>query len=192
MKATIFALALAGAVSVASASSLTLYDTGVNSASLPLGPLGLDSHFTVPVWPIFNIVTPNAAVAFHGSPLWTANTATADWISAAQTSSGFLPGIDHAYGLYTYQEAFTVATAGAYNFTGDWAADNCGAIAVDGGSATMFSASGTTIGGGANATCSASLLNFENTTPFSFTVTLATGTNTLDFSVFNTGAPGDR
>jgi hypothetical protein len=192
MKTTPLALMLALATSLASAQTITstLYDTGVNGSGTPYASVGqLDSPFTVIAAPT-GISGPQNAYSFANSYYYHSGTAigtaTADWISAGTLAPGTsTPTFDQGVGLYTYQEAVTASGAGTFTFTGDWATDNCGTIAVNGRAVT---GTGTTIGGGARSACNAAAYSyFETPTKFSFTVALKGGINYLDFDVWNTG-----
>jgi PEP-CTERM motif-containing protein len=181
MKAAIAVLALATATSAASAATITgLYNTGVDAQGntlpyqgrLSIGPP--ESHFTVTT-----PTGPSTAVTFS-YPTYFANTATADWISV------FSPGtstLDFGVGAYTYQEQITSSVAATYSFTGDWGADNCGSISVNGAS---VSGTGTLIGSVSPSCSRADWGHFERPTTFSFDATLNAGLNTLDFNVWNT------
>lgn len=193
MKATPLALMLALATAAASAQTITstLYDTGVNGSGTPFSSVGqLDSAFTVTVAPT-GISAPQDAYSYFVTGFYYHNgtaigTTTADWINGGTVAAGATtPTFDLGVGLYTYQEAVTTSGAGTFTFTGDWATDNCGTIAVNG---SAVAGTGTTIGGGASSACNAAVGNFETPTKFSFTVALKSGTNFLDFDVWNTGA----
>jgi hypothetical protein len=181
MKAAIAVLALATATSATNAATITgLYNTGVGAqrSALPyqgrlsIGPS--ESHFSVTT-----PTGPSTAVMFS-YPTYFANTATADWISV------FTPGtstLDFDVGAYTYQEQITSNVAATYTFTGDWGADNCGSISVDGAS---VSGTGTHIGSVGPSCSGHDWGHFERPTAFSFDATLNAGSNTLDFNVYNT------
>jgi len=98
----------------------------------------------------------------------------AGWISGIQGSA--------PVGSYTYQEQFTVAAADVYTFTGEWGVDNCGVISVDGAPVV---GTGTSIGFASGACSGSDLSNFQMPTKFSFTASLAKGTNYIDFKVDN-------
>jgi hypothetical protein len=189
MKAAILVLAFAAATSIASASNIALCDTGVSNCATetPDPTLGaLDSNFTVTMAPGGSANGYIAAVFFmagyyHGTNPY--GTGSADWIT---TESGTTGANDTAVGLYEYQDAFSVTKAGTYTFTGDWGADNCGAIEVNG---MAVAGTNTTLGGGAVSTCKAVAANFDAPHAFAFTLNLSSGTNYLDFNVWNSGGP---
>jgi len=125
-----------------------------------------------------------AATYYAGS--YIAGTTTAHWITTA-TGPTASPTFASAIGLYIYRETITTSGAGTFTFTGNWATDNCGTILVNNG-ASAISGSGTTIGGGAVTGCSTTnTAYFTALTPFSFTVMLNAGANTLQFNVWNSG-----
>ena len=190
MKAAVLILALAAATSAATITS-TLYDTGVNGTGTPFTTLGAaDSHFTITAEPAGTGTPPFDAVTTYVGGYYASGTSigttSADWISTA-----YGPGstLDTAVGLYNYEETVVTSGAGTFMFTGDWGTDNCGTITVNGGSSPI-AGTGTTIGGGAMAGCSTTNTSYFNTpTAFSFTVNLNSGTNSLDFNVWNSGGP---
>lgn len=148
-----------------------LYNTGVSADGTALLPQGaLD-----PAW---SITSPGglSVMAFR-FPVYFPNVAgnnPAGWVSGIQ---GVAP-----VGDYTYQEQFTAMAAGTYTFTGVWGVDNCGVISVDG---TSVSGTGTSIGFPFDTCSSSDLGHFQTPTHFSFTATLTTGINDIDFRVYN-------
>jgi uncharacterized protein (TIGR03437 family) len=125
------------------------------------------------------------AVTYYASS-YIAGTTTAHWITTA-TGPTASPTFASAIGLYIYRETITTSAAGTFTFTGNWATDNCGTILVNNG-ASAISGTGTTIGGGAVTGCSTTnTAYFTALTPFSFTVMLNAGANTLQFNVWNSG-----
>jgi len=185
MKASVLILVLMVATSAASAGTITstLCDTGVATGcagEVALTPINgaVDSNFTITTAP----TTGTYYALTYYNAFYLADTTTADWITTASgpTTS---PTLASAVGLYNYQETITTNGPGMFTFTGDWATDNCGTILVNGSGIT---GTGTTIGGGAAAGCSSTNLSyFQSLTAFSFTVTLNSGTNYLDFNVWN-------
>jgi hypothetical protein len=193
MKATILIFALAAATSAASAATITstLCDTGVVTgcaSETPLAAATSDGNFMVtadpgvgtPPFPADTITSLSFGyLSSGGNPI---GTATADWIT---TGTGTPPTDATALGLYNYQETITTSGAGTFTFTGAWATDNCGTILVNNGSSAI-TGTGTTIGGGAVTGCSTTISSyFSAVTSFSFTVALNSGTNFLDFNVWN-------
>src|SRR5580693_7597391 len=180
MKLTILMLAVAAAAAGASTITSNLCNTGVVAGCATETPLAalngaVDSNFTT------NSGT--YAVTYYASS-YIAGTTTAHWITTA-TGPTASPTFASAIGLYIYRETITTSAAGTFTFTGNWATDNCGTILVNNG-ASAISGTGTTIGGGAVTGCSTTnTAYFTALTPFSFTVMLNAGANTLQFNVWN-------
>jgi uncharacterized protein (TIGR03437 family) len=182
MKLTILVLALATSAAGASTITSDLCNTGVVagcSGEVALTALNgaVDSNFTTN--------TGTYAITFYTSA-YIAGTTTAHWITTA-TGPTTSPTLASAIGLYTYRETITTSGPGTFTFTGDWATDNCGTILVNNGSSAI-AGTGTTIGGGAVTGCSTTnTAYFTSRTAFSFTVTLNSGANSLEFNVWNSG-----
>lgn len=186
MKRLILGLALATATSAADASSLTLYDTGLDTSGQPYTSTGnQDTHYSVVASPTGNDQaaprTTFISSYFHAgaNPI---GTASASWITAVPNGA---VGSDQALGVFDFQQVFNVAVAGTYSFSGSWGTDNCGSILINGSAA---GGTGTTILGGATASCSVTNSGgFSALHTFSFAATLSAGTNKLDFDVYNSG-----
>lgn len=158
---------------MAHASAIAIYNTGVDNSNTVLPGGSSDSHYTITASddPNFPVTVPSPAIV-AASPLpsqWIADTSTSAWdsIRADATSGG-------AVGSYTYETTFSLAGLDPSTATlaGQWATDNGAAMYLNGNLVD---------------TLSIGMKEFTMWTAFSIpSGDFVSGTNTLDFVVQNT------
>lgn len=173
------AVALLGGGQVARGDPITLFNTGVNGAGMPLpnGTIG-DPHYTLISTPggTSTLLVRTSAGGFPIPP-WLGDNPTSAWIGPNND-----PFLDGPQGLYTYRTTFTLpanANLATASITGQWAADNdLIQILINGVNAPQTN------------------LPFidpqfseprplDSFTPFSITSGFVAGLNTLDFVINN-------
>ena len=177
MKASFLILAVA-AGSIA-ASAAPIFNTGVNAGGTPAAGGSGEIHYSVngPGGNPYTTTVVASNPGWYSVPPGTIGTSTANWITG--DTSAFPFGEQQALaGLYTYTYLGGFTGTG---ISGNWAADNCGSIIVDGAAAV---GTGTTIGGGANAGCVPTVAAFQSLTAFNIGG-LSNGPHTLAFQVWN-------
>ncbi|HEY3740685.1 MAG TPA: PEP-CTERM sorting domain-containing protein [Bryobacteraceae bacterium] len=168
MKHTLLILAVAAASTVANAG--VIQSTGVGTYTFT-GP-GATSGTAVDV-----TSNPGWLDTSGGANAPAFGTLGADWIGVAANGQG----VD---GLYTYTYTFTSAGSTPFEFTGNWAVDNCGQILIDGVAAT---GTGTSIG--SVGSCVTQTSNYQSLTAFDAVGSLVAGTtHTVQFQIANVGA----
>ncbi len=152
---------------VCSAGTITLFNTGTDASNLALvGANGtVDPHYTV-------VETGQSAVTFFTAG-YLSETANSRWIS--ETADGSTP-VNPA----TFRLSFNLTGVDptTVTITGNWAADNCGHVLLNG-----------TTEVGIIPVCN-SATSFNTFTAFSLNSGFVSGANTLDFVLTNTGGPG--
>ena len=147
-------------------SSINVFNTGqgLGGAALPVGQI--DPHYSLVSAPSG---VPLTAITTTPNPAWTANTATADWITPTGNANVSLP-----VGNYDYRTTFNLAglNPSTATLSGSWTSDNNACIELNGVNTGICT--GTT--------------GFGSLVPFSLTSGFVAGVNTLDFVVTN--APG--
>jgi PEP-CTERM motif len=146
--------------------SIVVFNTG-ESGGVAQTVGQTDTHYSLISAPA-NV--PLTAIATARNGAWTANTATADWISPGSSGATSWP-----VGNYDYQTTFDLSglNPSTAQLSGSWASDNNGCIFLNGantGDCTGFAA-------------------FGSLTAFSITSGFVSGVNTLDFEVTNGGGP---
>jgi hypothetical protein len=147
--------------------SIAVFNTGESSSGPALATGQADPHYSLISAPAG---VPLTAITTAPNAVWTANTATADWIGTVNGGA-----LSSAVGNYDYQTTF--------NLTGDipstallsglWTSDNQGCIFLNGTN------TGDCTGGAA----------FGSLQSFSITSGFISGANTLDFVIVNGGGP---
>lgn len=155
------------AATLCSASSIVLFNSGTTNSDVALsgGNGVLDPHYTV-------AETKQNAVTFFNVGYYPEDT-TARWIS--ELADGTTPVNPATFRLLFDLTGLDPATA---SLTGNWAADNCGHVTLNG-----------TATAGLIPFCNTST-SFNSLTAFSFNSGFVAGVNTLDFVMSNTGGPG--
>ncbi len=155
------------AATLCSANTITLFNSGTNSSDVALsGSNGtVDTHYSV-------VETLQNAVTFFQAGYYPED-ATARWI--AEAADGTTAANPATFRLLFDLTGLNPATA---NITGNWAADNCGHVALNGGTL-----------GGIIPFCNTAT-SFNTLTAFSFNSGFVSGVNTLDFILSNTGGAG--
>ena len=150
------------------ADAIIISNTGESGPGGPALPVGVtDPHYQLisapPTVPLTAITTaPNGA--------WTANTATADWISPGASGNLGWPAGDYDYRTTFDLTGLDPSTA---QLSGKWTSDNNGCLFLNGtstGSCTSFT-------------------NFGSFISFSITSGFQAGINTLDFKISNGSGP---
>lgn len=175
--AVLVALAMAG---VASATPITIFNTGVDGAGAALPDGSVDPHWRIVAGTVA-FPGPNAYVSNAGYPIppWVANTASSKWISPAADANQEFGVFD----TYVFQTTFDLTgfIPGSASLSGQWASDN---------QTLEIRLNGVNILGAPN--CADSTLDvscFTTFDPFSITGGFVAGVNTLDFVVLNGGGP---
>lgn len=155
------------AATLCSASTITLFNSGTNASDVALSGLNgvTDPHYTV-------VQTGLSAVTFFSTGYYPEDT-TARWIS--ENADGTTPINPGTFRLVFDLTGMDPATA---TLSGNWAADNCGNVKLNGSVTT-----------GLIPFCNTST-SFNTLTAFSFNSGFVAGLNTLDFSLTNSGGPG--
>lgn len=133
------ALAFIAAQGHATAAAITLFNTGVDGAGVPLanGPLSIDPHYVISLNPDvlagadgLTHLPDETAYPIVAGP-WVANTLTAKWVGPRFNNiAGSAPG------LYRYTTTFTLppgAVLSSATISGLWAFDDGGSNPADGG-----------------------------------------------------------
>ena len=147
--------------------SITIFNTGESSGGPALATGQTDSHYSLISAPAG---VPLSAIATVPNGAWTANTATADWISPG--SSG---GSNWPVGNYDYRTTFNLTgeNPSTAQLSGSWTSDNDGCIYLNGTN------TGDCVG----------FASFGSLHSFSITSGFVSGVNTLDFIIDNGGGP---
>ena len=147
--------------------SVTIFNTGESSGGPALATGHTDSHYSLISAPTGVTL---AAITTVPNAAWTANTATADWISPGSSGNSSWP-----VGNYDYQTTFDLTgdIPSTASLSGLWTSDNQGCIFLNGTS------TGDCTGGAA----------FGSLQSFSITSGFISGVNTLDFVIVNGGGP---
>ncbi|GGY22648.1 PEP-CTERM sorting domain-containing protein [Paludibacterium paludis] len=157
--------------------ALTCAAFGANAATLSVGNTGVDgSQWSYSV----NNGAFTAAQSVAGNafpfPYWAANTSTSSWVSTRSSYSDV--GSDLQNTAYTFRTSFNLASGfdpHSLSLNGRWMADNTGlSILVNGQSIAQAAMPGTGNGEG-----------FRGWTDFALGGNFRTGTNTVDFVVYN-------
>ena len=145
-----------------------LFDTGVDNSNALLPYGSLDPHYTLTAAPGFTV--PRGTVVYNPSSYtfynWVANTANSQWIGLQSSANYFSAGL-YAYDITFDLTGLNPATA---VITGQWAADNGGAIFLN-GTNTGITDSDRSV--------------FNHSTPFTISSGFVSGVNTLEFQVTN-------
>jgi hypothetical protein len=159
------------------ASTISLFNTGVDSSGTPLAGGTFDPHWSIISGP--GITTPVEAVVLtnqhpHGNYVSSPNS---QWVWANASGDA---GINSPY---TLQLTFDLSgfNPGAATLSGFWAADNFGSILLNGSSP---------IGTGTFDLPGDSSSNFNSFHAFTITGGFTAGINTLDFVITDDGNPG--
>jgi hypothetical protein len=162
-------------IASAQTTQITLFNTGVDSSSVPLTPLGsVDPHWSI-VPPSPGYTTPASAFTLSSPNGAYVQSASSEWIWL--NSAGHTPVNAFSPNYYFRQTFFlppgsNLATA---FITGSWGVDNGGVIQLNGVSATGV---GTALTGGLTG-------NFTQFHTFTINSGFVLGLNTLDFKVNN-------
>ena len=169
------AIFLGFGLSPSAQASVLLYNTGVSSEGIPLGPSESDAHWSIIYGP--DITEPISPVTlFEQNPFGLyAQSTGSRWIWA--NDSGLGPP-DQFYGFRLTFYISSIAEASTLYITGDWTVDNEGGILLNGDVP-----SGTGV---------FELFSDNHGTFHSFSITsgFIVGTNTLDFNIVDRGFPG--
>jgi hypothetical protein len=156
----------------ASAASIALFNTGVDSTGAVLPNGAMEQHYTLVGYAATQYpATPRVATSANGFPIgpWLGDNSASAWVGP--NTDGSLNGYA---GAYDYQLTFSLAglNPATASIIGQWASDDQGTdILINGVSTGAF------VGG------------FSAFSPFSITSGFVAGTNTLDFLVYNDGGP---
>jgi hypothetical protein len=157
-------LAVALSMSLGSAATINVYNTGVDDSHVILPATTVDPHY--------GQISPTASafvLASPASPPWIANSSTSQWIGP-DTASGS--------GAYTVVYRTTFDLTGLNPATavlnGNWAVDDAGNNILINGTSTGITTS----------------FAYNAFTPFTISSGFVSGVNTLDFQWTNTGGPG--
>jgi len=154
-----------------------LFDTGVDALGSALGDGAVDPHYTLvasadPAYP------GPAAISAQPIPsgFWVANDGTSRWIAPAANEGYPVGAPPHPAGTYTFRLTFDLTgfDPTATVVSGTWAADNSGAVHLNG------AATGNAVGG------------FSALVPFSVGTGFVPGLNHLDFVVTNIPSGGSN
>jgi hypothetical protein len=108
------------------ATPITVYNTGVDSAGVPLLDNAIDPHYTLSGVGAAAGQGPDAIVATGsaGFPIgpWIADDTISAWITPAANTEG--PGATDGTAIYQYLTAFTTPASGTVTITGLQATDN--------------------------------------------------------------------
>jgi len=179
VKASILAVGLVFCGSSAAlATSITLFNTGVNSSGSPLtdGTLG-DPHYTLQSVPAGSTSTIRVRTSAGGYPVtpgtYIGDDGLSNWIGPNNDSA-----LDGQVGNYDYRTTFDLTgfNLASVSITGGWSTDNVGTEIVLNGTNT----------GAATTAFNQFATGFA---PFSITSGFVPGINTLDFIVNNAGGP---
>jgi len=147
------------------------FNTGVDDSHNVLAQGDIETHYTVSDLWYGGTVTQYVETSSQGWPIapngpWLGDDTSSRWIGPGDQSSPF---------YYDYQTTFTLTDYEAARafITGRWSTDDYGFDILINGQSTGQSAA-----------------NFVDWYDFSITSGFVTGTNTLDFIVYNTGGPG--
>lgn len=158
-------LSASSQLSVSAATIPGLFNTGVDGAGVALA--GGDG-VTDPHW---MVVGGSNALTFFRPGDYLAENSGSRWVNPNGVIAD--PGPSYVLRLQFDLTGFQVATA---TINGNWGADNCGLVRLNGGPP-----SGDTTGDCGNAA------NFQSLTPFSFSSGFVEGINTLELDVVNFG-----
>lgn len=165
------ALVAAPAFAQATPGFFNLYNTGVDDSHHVLANGAAETHYVVNDLWYGGTVNQYAMTSAFGYPIdpngpWLADNTKSDWIGPTNQSDSF---------YYDYQTTFTLTgyEAARASIAGRWSTDDYG---ID------ILLNGQSLGIGAG--------NFTSWYNFNITSGFVTGTNTLDFLVYNTGGPG--
>jgi hypothetical protein len=164
----LLALILTSSTGVTSASTILIFNTGVNPAGTPLPNGAVDPHYVLSSTDA-TAPGPNALVV-NPAAGWTNNTATSKWISQTAGAQGA------AGAVYTYTTTFglTGFDLATTQLSGQLAADDSANIILNGIDLGTFAPSP----------------GWATFHPFLITSGFNSGTNTLSFQVVNTtGGP---
>jgi hypothetical protein len=167
MKKSLLLIALSVLVlmSSAGAATITVFNTGAGIA-----PGAVDPNYTLTT--SADATNGPGPAVYAGNPIpspWLADNATSQWDTPNPNGNANL-----AVGTYVYTQTFTLAPGfGTAMLSGQWATDN---------EATMM------LNGNLVSTTPSTAASFQTFTPFSTSTGFVTGTNTLTFSVNNSGA----
>lgn len=165
----LLALALAVApLSVSAATITDLYNTGVNNSGTVLSDSTVDSHYTITSAPS-GAQSSTKTPAGYPFGYWLANDSDSAWIGLNTYQS------QGAVGNYTFHTTFTLAAnaiLSSASISGLWGTDDYGLNIYINGVSTGYTTSG-----------------FSSLGSFAINSGFVTGTNTLDFVVYNTGGP---
>jgi hypothetical protein len=184
---------LAGLILVSltpAARAVTLYSTGFAAGSrvTQVAAGGNDGNWTLESDPGANspfspfVTDGSSAPSFpFGSPGWTSDTASSQWVSpeASETSSD-----PNSLAVpYVYQQTFSLVgvVPSSLVITGQWSADNFGFIEINGHQVVVGTDGNITNVGGQFESFTTFVLNNANIGSF-----LTAGSNTIQFDVFNT------
>lgn len=146
----------------ASANSIVIFSSGVNSSGALLAVGATDPHYTITSSPC----GATAAITETPNAVYVADTTTSQWITSTCQDD---------VGDFLYEITFSLAglDPSTATLTGSWATDNEGSITLNGVS------TGITLGG----------TSFGSLTPFTISSGFVSGTNTLVLDVHNDGGP---
>jgi hypothetical protein len=143
------------------ADTITIFNTGVDNSNTLLAAGSVDPHYL--------LNGGNAFVGANPPPVWIANGPNSQWITpTANASDAFFGGV-----FYTYTTTFTLPV-GFSNamLSGGWATDNGASMSLNGGPAVSTTPD----------------VGFTAFTPFTISSGFVAGTDTITFSVLNSGA----
>jgi hypothetical protein len=169
-------LALISVAPAAQASTITLFNTGVNGLGTPLANGVLDTHYSLvpPAGPL------QALTSGGGFPIppWLGDDSLSAWIGP-NTPTAFGPG-----GSYDYQTTFdlTGLNPSTASIGGQWSSDNTG---------LQILINGQDIGNGFNPYGNPGDYSYQHWMSFSINSGFVAGLNTLDFIVVNGNGAGD-
>jgi hypothetical protein len=161
------------AASVASAESVSIFNTGVDASGNPLsdGTIG-DPHYSLVSVPSGSTTDIQVLTSAGGYPIppYIGDDSESAWIGPANDSIN-----DGPVGVYDFQTTFFAPSAGSVDLAGNWSVDNEGfGINLNGVSTGNVNFNG-----------------FTTFTSFAIDSTVNAGLNTLDFLVNNDGGPID-
>jgi hypothetical protein len=159
----------------ANADPITVFDTGVDSTGTPLadGTVG-DPHYSLIAVPMggINVIRVRTSAGGYPIPPYLADDSLSAWIGPNNPQNNY--ELDGPNGNFVYRTTFTLSSAAAVSFVGQWSFDNPGVDIYLNGVAT---------GNGDNGG------QFTTWHPFSFSGAGLAGMNTIDFVVDNLGGP---
>ena len=158
----------------AQAATITLFNTGVDSAGVPLPNGSLESHYSLVSVPSGGTTGIKVLTSVGGFPVgpWIGDNSTSAWIGPNTSQANGLGG------LYDYQTTFSLTglDASTASIIGQWSSDNAG---------VQIFLNGVDIGPVGNPYGTSSNYSFQQWATFSINSGFVSGLNKLDFFVTN-------